>query len=163
MRASNLTNYRITKLPKTGYIKSDGPLFRITPENLAVVLMFLPVSLTHILQFFPYFCKPLLSVCKSWAFFWNKNVYSLLSYSMEQSPSWEANRFSASQEIPRISKEPKGSLLHSQVPATCPYHQPAQSNSYPHIPKIHLNIILPSTPGSPKWSLSLRVPHQSPL
>ena len=26
----------------------------------------------------------------------------LLTYSMEQSPSWEANRFSASQEIPRI-------------------------------------------------------------
>ena len=26
----------------------------------------------------------------------------LLTYSMEQSPSWEANRLSASQEIPRI-------------------------------------------------------------
>jgi hypothetical protein len=26
----------------------------------------------------------------------------LLTYSMEQSPSWEANRFSASQEIPLI-------------------------------------------------------------
>jgi len=29
------------------------------------------------------------------------------SYSMEQSPSWEANRFSASQEIPRILWNPK--------------------------------------------------------
>ena len=29
------------------------------------------------------------------------------TYSMEQSPSWEANRFSASQEIPRILWNPK--------------------------------------------------------
>jgi len=31
----------------------------------------------------------------------------LLTYSMKQSPSWEANRFSASQEIPRILWNPK--------------------------------------------------------
>ena len=39
------------------------------------------------------------------------NPLSLLvllhAYSMEQSPSWEANRFSASQEIPRILWNPK--------------------------------------------------------
>jgi hypothetical protein len=34
---------------------------------------------------------------------------------MEQSPSWEAKRSSASQEIPRILRE--GSLQHSQGPA----------------------------------------------
>jgi hypothetical protein len=32
---------------------------------------------------------------------------NLLTFSMEQSPSWEANRFSAIQEIPRILWNPK--------------------------------------------------------
>jgi len=30
--------------------------------------------------------------------------------------------------------EPEGSLPHSQVPATCPYPQPARPSAYPHIP-----------------------------
>ena len=51
--------------------------------------------------------------------------------------------------------EPEGSLPNSQVPATCPYPEPARSGPYPHIqlpedPRIHLNIILPYTLGSPQ-------------
>ena len=41
---------------------------------------------------------------------WPHNIFGallLLHYSMEQSPSWEANRFSASHEIPRILWNPK--------------------------------------------------------
>ena len=60
--------------------------------------------------------------------------------------------------------ERKRSLPQSQVPATCPYPEPARSSPYPHIPKIHLNIVLPCMPGSPNWSLSLiKFPHQNPV
>jgi len=30
--------------------------------------------------------------------------------------------------------EPEGPLLHSQVPATCPYPEPSRSSPHPHIP-----------------------------
>jgi hypothetical protein len=51
------------------------------------------------------------------------------------------------------------------MPATCPYTEPYQSSPCPlfHVLKIHFNIILPSTPGSSRWSLSLRFPHQNPV
>jgi len=48
------------------------------------------------------------------------NIY-LLTYSMEESPSWEANWFcSQSRNSPHFM-EPESSLPYSQVPATCHY------------------------------------------
>jgi len=78
---------------------------------------------------------------------------------MEQSPSWEANRFSASQEIPHILWNPNVHYLIHKCPPTIP--EPARSSPCHQIQllKIYLNIILPSMPGSSKWSLSLRFSH----
>jgi hypothetical protein len=38
---------------------------------------------------------------------WVIETYYLLTYTKEQSPSWEANRFAASQGIPHILWNPK--------------------------------------------------------
>ena len=84
---------------------------------------------------------------------------------MVQSPSWEANWSAASHEIPRISRNPKVHYrTHKRPPPVSILGQP-----YPvHIPTSHLlevhpNIMHPSTSRSPRWSLSLRFPHQDPI
>jgi len=93
------------------------------------------------------------------------NILYLLTYSMVQSPSWEANWFAASQEIPRILRNPKVHYrTHKRPPTVSILGQP---NSV-HIPTSHLleirpNIIHPFTPRYPQWSLSLRFPHQDPI
>ena len=90
---------------------------------------------------------------------------TLLTYSMVQSPSWEANWFAASQEIPRISRSPNVHYRTQKRPPPVsilgqpnPVHIPTS-----HLLEIHPNIIHPSTPRSPQWSLSLRFPNQDPI
>ena len=84
---------------------------------------------------------------------------------MVQSPSSEANWFAASQEIPRISRNPKVHYRTHKPPPPVPIL--GQPNRV-HIPTSHLleiyhNIMHPSTPRSPQWSLSHRFPHQNPI
>jgi len=84
---------------------------------------------------------------------------------MERSPSWEADRFSASQEIPRILRNPK---VHYHVYRCLPpvpilsqlsaVHTPTS-----HFPEIHLNMILPSTPRSFPYPPKPCIHHTSPL
>ena len=92
-------------------------------------------------------------------------IRAILTHTMVQSPSWEANWFAPSQEIPRILCNPKVHYLTHKRPPPIPIL--GQPNPV-HIPTSHLlethpNIIHPSTPRSPQWSLSLRFPHQDPI
>ena len=84
---------------------------------------------------------------------------------MVQSPSWETNWFAASQEIPRISRNPKVHYLtHKRPPPVSILGQPNTVHiPTSHLMKIHPNIIHPSTPRSSQWSTSLRFPQQDPI
>ena len=84
---------------------------------------------------------------------------------MVQSPSWEANWFATSQEIPRISRNQKVHYRTNKRPPTVsilgqpgPVHIPTS-----HLLEIHPNIIHSSRPRSLQWSPSLWFPHQEPI
>ena len=84
----------------------------------------------------------------------------LLTYSMVQSSFSEANWLAASQETPRISRNPMVHYrTHKRPPPVSILGQPNPV----HIPTSHLleilpNIVHPSTPRSPQWSPSLPPP-----
>ena len=89
----------------------------------------------------------------------------LLTYSKEQSSSWEANQFSANHEIPRIlwNMEVHGCVTHGLPPVPILSHLDPVYTTISHFLKIHLNIIVPSSPRSSKWSLFLNFLHPNPV
>ena len=72
---------------------------------------------------------------------------------MVQRPSWEANWFAGSQEIPLISRNPKVHYrTHKRPPPVSIPGQPSPVHIHTsHLMEIHPNIIHPSTPRSPQW------------
>ena len=73
-------------------------------------------------------------------------ILQQLTYSMVQSPSSEANWFAASQEIPRISRNPKVHYRNHKRPPPVPILGQPNPVHIPtsHLLEIHPNIIHPS-------------------
>jgi hypothetical protein len=83
-----------------------------------------------------------------------------VSHSMDQSTSSEANGCSASQKIALLSCSPKAHYrVHKLPQQDTVLRQMNPVHTYiSYFSKIHLNIVLPFTPRSPKQSLSFRYP-----
>ena len=92
--------------------------------------------------------------------------FNLLTYSMEQSPSWEASSSSATQEISLLFYGTRRFITaFTTAPPPVPLLRqidPVHAPTF-HFSKIHFNIIFPSMPGSSEWSPSLEfAPFLSP-
>jgi hypothetical protein len=82
---------------------------------------------------------------------------------MEQSPSWESNSHSASQETPRLLWNPKvHDHVHKSPPVVRNLSQMNSVHKFPsEFPKIHSNIISLFMPKSSEWSLPFKYSDQN--
>ena len=83
--------------------------------------------------------------------------------STEQSHSWKADSSSALHEIPRILWDSVvQNRIHNSSPLVLTLSQINPIHALPaNFLKINFTIILPSTPRSSKWPLSVGFPHQN--
>ena len=125
--------------------KSSNCIFGLTVHPISLYFHFLAGTGLH------QFCLRHVSIHNRIRLFTYLLTY-LLTYSMVQSLSWEANWFAASQEIPRISRNPKVHYrTHKRPPTICILGPPNQVHiPTSHLLEIHPNIIHPSTPRPPQ-------------
>ena len=94
------------------------------------------------------------------------HIYLLFTYLLHGAESFLRNYLVCScQEFPRISRNLKVHYrTHKRPPTLSILGQPNPVHiATSHLLEIQPNIIHPSTPRSPQWSLSLRFPHQDPI
>ena len=82
---------------------------------------------------------------------------------MEQSACWEANRSQLVKKFPQFYGTRKFiNAFTEALHLSLSWARSIQPMLPSRTLKLNLIVILPSTPGSSKWSLSLRFPHQDP-
>ena len=91
---------------------------------------------------------------------WSFRSVSVTANSMEQNPSWAAERSSASQEFPCTLWNRK---VHCRIHKCLPHATAIQCILPIPLFKIHFKIILPSIPLSSKGYILIRFSHQNPL
>jgi len=131
---------RFCKTRPVSFIKSYFPFFGLLPRVLTTIRSW---------------CVELRECC------WTPTCSH--NYCLEMCLSWEAKQFQSSQEFPGNLWIPMIHYRLHKCPPTVPILSHLDSVHTPttYFLMIHLYIFFPSMLGSPKWSLSLRIPHQN--